>query len=92
MGLDWLLPALFLTAVFVVLIAREWADMMTCACCRGEKRRRTDKLVQWECGYVIPRELFASGEKAGGTPDVRSSADDKAKASISSILRRQSRR
>jgi hypothetical protein len=23
MGLDWLLPALFLTAVFVVLIARE---------------------------------------------------------------------
>lgn len=24
MGLGWLLPALFLTAVFVVLIAREW--------------------------------------------------------------------
>jgi hypothetical protein len=24
MGLDWLLPAMLLTAIFVVLIAREW--------------------------------------------------------------------
>jgi hypothetical protein len=24
MGFDWLLPALFLTAVLIVLIAREW--------------------------------------------------------------------